>query len=156
MIRHENIMIEAEHIARYSHFGQVDKAGQPYILHVERVVDACTHSLSKTVAWLHDVVEDSDFWTLGRLYNYGFPEYIIYPLDCITRRKGEGYGEYIGRVAINGISTEVKLADLTDNLRRDRIAQPTQNDHLRWHIYETAKRYLESVKKSQKLIRIEF
>lgn len=50
----------AESIASLRHAGQTDKAGQPYIGHVSRVAaNVSGDHDAETVAWLHDVVEDT-------------------------------------------------------------------------------------------------
>ena len=55
-----SLVRKAEDIARMAHAEQVDKAGQPYIGHIERVAARVTSDEAKCVAWLHDVLEDSD------------------------------------------------------------------------------------------------
>jgi len=69
-----------------------------------------------TVALLHDVVEDSQTWTVEGLRAEGFPEVIVEAVDAISRRKGEQYFSYINRVLRNDVARSVKLADLNDNL----------------------------------------
>ena len=50
----------AEALARAAHAGQEDKAGQPYILHPQRVAARLSSPETQVVAWLHDTVEDTD------------------------------------------------------------------------------------------------
>ncbi|HUP50107.1 MAG TPA: GTP pyrophosphokinase, partial [Thermoanaerobaculia bacterium] len=50
-------------IAVQAHAGQVDKAGEPYILHPLRVMLKLTSDEERIVGVLHDVVEDTD-WTI--------------------------------------------------------------------------------------------
>jgi len=69
-----------------------------------------------TVALLHDVVEDSQTWTVEGLRAEGYPEVIVEAVDAISRRKGEQYFSYINRVMQNDVARSVKLADLNDNL----------------------------------------
>lgn len=45
-------------IATKAHNGQLDKGGQPYILHRLRVMQSCNSDLEKMCAVLHDVIED--------------------------------------------------------------------------------------------------
>ena len=40
-------------------------------------------------------------------------------LDAITRRPGEPYAAYIGRVKLHPLARRVKLADLRDNMSRN-------------------------------------
>lgn len=55
-------------IACDAHFGQCDKAGQPYILHPLAVADQFDDERLAAAALLHDVLEDSLEWTTARLY----------------------------------------------------------------------------------------
>lgn len=111
-------------IAFHSHEGQHDKAGDPYILHVMRVVLSMDTPMERVVAALHDVVEDSD-WTLKELETiHCFPSYVIEAVDALTRRypdrdpegRSEDYQQYILRLAKNPTAVRVKLADLDDHL----------------------------------------
>lgn len=107
---------EAIRIAAVAHAGQMDKAGQPYILHVLRV-GAAGHGLTEQiVGFLHDVLEDTDFPV--NALRAVFDNDIIEALSAITRSPGEGYRFYIERVAKNPIARAVKINDLKDNLGR--------------------------------------
>lgn len=66
-------------------------------------------------AVLHDVVEDTE-WTFEDLRKEGFDAALIEALDCLTRRKGEPYKEFIDRLAPNLIARAVKIADLEGNM----------------------------------------
>ncbi|TGQ48813.1 HD domain-containing protein, partial [Mesorhizobium sp. M1C.F.Ca.ET.210.01.1.1] len=63
---------QAAQIAEQAHRGQKDKTGRPYIEHLRRVADAVETLDQKTVAYLHDVVEKGEGWSLERLQNAGF------------------------------------------------------------------------------------
>lgn len=63
----------AREVARHAHAGQLDKAGEPYIRHCQRVAEAVEGDKAKTVAFLHDIVEKAPDWTLERLLVCGFP-----------------------------------------------------------------------------------
>lgn len=108
-------------IAASAHAGQVDKAGQPYILHPLRVMLSVSGNNERVVAVLHDVLEDCPDWTPQRLRNEGFGEHVIEALDRLTRRAGETYEDFIERCK-GPLSHNVKMADLNDNLRPDRLA----------------------------------
>lgn len=58
-------------IAVKAHAGQLDKAGEPYILHPLRVMLSCTSEDARIVGVLHDVVEDTE-WTFQQLKTQGF------------------------------------------------------------------------------------
>lgn len=103
------------------HQGQYDKCGQPYILHLFRVmndVDAGS-AVRQAAAILHDVVEDEKA-TLDEV-NALFGGAVAHTVDLLTRKKGETYYEFILRVASDDRAAEIKKADLRDNMRLDRI-----------------------------------
>jgi len=50
-------------IAVEAHMGQVDKGGNPYILHPLRVMLSLNSEEERIVGVLHDVVEDCEGWT---------------------------------------------------------------------------------------------
>jgi (p)ppGpp synthase/HD superfamily hydrolase len=131
-------------IAAKAHAGQVDKAGQPYVLHPLRMMLAVTTPEARMAAVLHDVVEDTAV-TLEKLRGEGFPVAVISAVEALTRRDGEEYEAFIRRVAPNPIAREVKLADLRDNSNLSRIAQPTERDRERIRKYRRAIAVLESM-----------
>lgn len=63
-------------LAASAHAGQVDKAGQPYILHPLRVMLRMETLAQKMTAVLHDIVEDTDV-TLEQLKMEGFPSEVV-------------------------------------------------------------------------------
>lgn len=107
-------------IASKAHAGQVDKAGQPYILHPLRLMLKFRNEEEMIVAVLHDVVEDSDI-SLNELKNSGFSEAITQAIDCLSKRNGESYDDFILRVANNALARKVKIEDIKDNLDLTRI-----------------------------------
>jgi hypothetical protein len=111
----------AEVIARAAHAGQVDKAGADYIRHVERVVAQVASDEAKAVAWLHDVLEDTE-WDRAMLAAAQVPERILDAVQLLTRTDVEPgerltYGDYIDRIWQSGnlLAVEVKVADLKDH-----------------------------------------
>lgn len=124
-------------IAYYAHIGQVDKAGAPYILHPIRVMTTLDSDIECICAVLHDVVEDSDI-TFDYLREEGFSEEVIQILDCVTKRPGESYDDFIGRIIKNETACKVKLADLCDNMNLSRIEDPTEKDEERLVKYRYA------------------
>jgi (p)ppGpp synthase/HD superfamily hydrolase len=103
-------------IATKAHQGQVDKAGEPFILHPMRVMKNMVSEDEKIVAALHDVVEHNPEWTLSRLTNEGFSKNVIRGVDAMTRRPGESYEHFVLRAGRDPIGRTVKLADLNDNI----------------------------------------
>jgi (p)ppGpp synthase/HD superfamily hydrolase len=49
----------AVELATRRHAGQLDKAGQPYLLHLLRVMQQVEGDIAKQAAVLHDVLEDT-------------------------------------------------------------------------------------------------
>ena len=107
----------AQEIATKAHDGQEDKVGRPYIEHVARVAGRATNARQETIAWLHDVVEDTST-TLEDLRKAGFDAGTVAGVDLLTRRPGERYQDYIRRIVEAGDpdARTVKLADLRDHL----------------------------------------
>ncbi len=93
---------------------------------------------AKIVAVLHDVVEDCDGWTFERLRSEGFGEEIIAALDCVTKREGESYEDFIGCSVSNDVAREVKIADLEDNMDIRRLDRLTERDLERLTKYHRA------------------
>lgn len=124
-------------IATKSHQGQIDKAGQPYILHPLRVMFSRKNETDRICAVLHDVIEDTDI-TLDYLRSEGFNEEILIALDALTRRESETYDKFIDRIINNNIASHVKLADLCDNMDILRIKNPTKKDYERIEKYRKA------------------
>ncbi|WP_306753081.1 phosphohydrolase [Paracoccus actinidiae] len=128
-------------IAAGAHRGQRDKAGEPFILHPLRVMNACSTRTEQIVAVLHDLVEDSEL-TLEDLRREGLSEDLVAAVDAMTRRKGETYVDFVDRTARNPIARTAKIADLRDNLDMTRLANPTQSDVQRSQKYVEALRAL--------------
>jgi len=121
----------AAKIATECHAGQTRFDGSPYINHPMRVAEMMGiqgHSeTTRIVAVLHDSVEDSDL-TFGALRRYGFDEEVIYPLELLTKPKGEQVdylGLYIPRIAVHPRSRAVKKGDLFDNLDLTGLENPS-------------------------------
>ncbi|MED3550139.1 GTP pyrophosphokinase [Cytobacillus praedii] len=124
-------------IAVEAHYGQKDKGNSPYILHPLRVMHNVKEYNEKIIAVLHDVIEDTNV-TLDDIRNEGYPEEILFALDCITKRKGEVYKDYLERVKQSELSRIMKLADLEDNCDLSRINFPVQKDFDRVQKYKAS------------------
>lgn len=122
-------------IASNAHQGQVDKAGAPYILHPLRIMMRGKDIEEQIVGVLHDTIEDTDIDS-DYLRNEGFSDKVLFALQCMTKQKGEDYSVYIHRVLMSPLATRVKLYDLEDNMRRDRIPNPTEKDLQRFEKYK--------------------
>jgi (p)ppGpp synthase/HD superfamily hydrolase len=117
----DQIFVRAVRIATNAHRGQTGKDGRPYIEHCERVAMRVEPAL-RPIAYLHDVVEKSDGWTLDRLRLDGFPDTVIDAVDALTRRDGEEEDAFVLRAAANPFALPVKRADLEDNLQQALVA----------------------------------
>jgi (p)ppGpp synthase/HD superfamily hydrolase len=126
-------------VAVEAHRGQSYPAlePEPFILHPLRVMLGVKSRAAQVVAVLHDVVEDSEV-TLRDLEERGFDAVILDAVDHVTRREGEDYGDYVGRVGLNPLAREVKLSDLADNLANNRALPPTADNLARIARYERA------------------
>jgi (p)ppGpp synthase/HD superfamily hydrolase len=134
------LLEKAIDIALKAHTGQIDKAGAPYILHPLRVMLQMESEVEKIIAVLHDVIEDGRDrgFTFDYLRKAGFPEEIIETLKVLTHDKSEPYELYIKKIALNPVARRVKMVDLRDNMRIDRISHPTEKDYARIEKYKRA------------------
>lgn len=137
------LLNKAMMIAIEAHKGMNDKGGNPYILHPDAVASRVKPIKQKIVAWLHDVVEDSEL-RFDDLRKEGFPEDIIEALMAVTRREGETYAEFCERASENEIAIDVKIADIRENLDFSRIPNPTEEDVKQFE--SRAKRYRTALK----------
>jgi (p)ppGpp synthase/HD superfamily hydrolase len=143
-------------IAVEAHTGQVDKGGNPYILHPLRVMLSLNSKEERIVGVLHDVVEDCEGWTWERLKDQGCSDEIIAALQSVSKtpeeeaeyralpedKKLDHYLEFIQRAKANKIGRNVKEADIRDNLDILRIGEITDRDVFRLNRYMNALKVL--------------
>ena len=127
----KDIVKAAKELAKKLHEGMTDKYGNPYFYHLERVanrvrdmeynmVDETSEiNLYIVAAYLHDVIEDTDYLIGDIIDEYG--ETVAEAVKLLTRDKEETYADYIvgikNSVFLEGkIARVVKLADLFDHL----------------------------------------
>jgi (p)ppGpp synthase/HD superfamily hydrolase len=130
---------------------------RPYFEHVKDVAAFFPDWETKTVAILHDTIEDSDI-TKQDLLREGIPEHIVVAVDAMTKPqktelekldeasnpalKRKNYIEYVRlTVRENPLARKVKIADNYVNMR-DLIASGTVNDEDRKQL----NKYAESIK----------
>ena len=130
-------------LAAFAHEGQVDKVGQPYITHPLAVSAKVTTDLEKTVALLHDVLEDT-FVTYDTLNNL-FGSEIADRVKILSRSDDEPYMDYVRRTALDPVTLRVKLADLEHNMDVSRLPEITESDRVRLERYRAAYDYLKSI-----------
>lgn len=106
---------QALQIAYKAHKGQTRRdSNVPFIVHPVRVSGYFIHDIEKTIAVLHDVLEDTKITSIDLALQ--FPPSIIRVLDSLSRRKNETYFEYIERLSTDEIARDIKIADIIDNL----------------------------------------
>lgn len=135
---------QAIKLATEAHTGQVDKGGQPYILHPLRVMLACQPGEEQIVAVLHDTMEDCGVsWaTLARRFGNAVADAV----EALSRSEEETYPAFIERCAQNPVARAVKLADIADNMDVSRLGrEPNAADRMRLERYENARLYLRAL-----------
>ena len=132
----EKTMIEkARWLAAEYHDGMVDKYGNPYMEHLERVADRVREmeydfvdetseiEMYVATAYLHDIIEDTKIIRADLVQ--AFPVDVVTAIFKLTRKKGMTYAEYIEVIlereswpfTLSGkIARVVKLADLLDHV----------------------------------------
>lgn len=143
-----DVIARAAEVATAAHVGQVDKSGAAYIGHPARVAAIVRELFPKSpdeavaVAWLHDVVEDTDIGCVD-LLEMGFSADVVDGVNAMTKRKGEPVEEYFSRVKENPFARMVKCADLKHNTDPARVAMLDQATAERLRVkYENAYRLL--------------
>lgn len=136
-----NNLEQAIVVAIKAHAGQVDKAGQPYILHPLRLMFKFGTEVEMIVAVMHDVIEDSDF-TQDDLKKMGFSETVVEAIDCLSKRSDENYDNFILRVSQNDLARKIKIEDIKDNLDITRLNKVTGKDLQRIEKYHQALKLL--------------
>ncbi len=138
-----HLIEKALSIAVEAHKGQVDKAGQPYILHPLRLMMHLDDEIEMIAALLHDVIEDSDF-TENNLKEAGIPEEAIEIVGYLTKKTGEDYDAFIKRISAHKKATRVKIKDIEDNMNLSRIDTVGEVDLERVAKYHKSLKYLKS------------
>lgn len=138
-----NMIDQALAIAVRVHAGQVDRGGRPYILHPLRLMHRCQSDEEMMVALLHDTVEDGDI-TLKDLREAGFSDEIMNAVDCLTKREGEGYEQFVERICPNDLARRVKILDIEDNMNISRLNNLQMKDFERLLKYHKALGLLRS------------
>ena len=119
-----SLVERARQVAIHAHRGQTRWNEDDYVTHPIRVAQRLSSRLhggsekedEQVVAYLHDVVEDTDV-SRGDLESFGFTESQLESLDSVTKRPGENYRDFVLRARTNPVGRAVKVADIKDNLR---------------------------------------
>lgn len=114
---HQELVQHAEQIATQAHEGQFRRDGVvPYIEHPKAVAGRVSGDAeTQAVAWLHDVIEDSDH-TADTLLKAGIPSHLVSDVVLLTKTREMVYEDYLDRIASSPIATKVKIADMLSNL----------------------------------------
>lgn len=107
----------ARDLAHRAHEGQVRRDGvTPYIRHPEAVVQRVAGDpAAETIAWLHDVLEDTDL-TEADLREAGLPEEVVEAVRLLTKSDTAAYDRYLARIKPHPLACKVKVADMLSNL----------------------------------------
>ena len=138
---YELLLKKAEEIATAAHKGQYDRCGVEYINHPRTVASYVDEPKLKIIAWLHDTIEDTDITEADLRPVFG--DEITDAVVTLTKADDEDYFDYIEKVRKNPLAIKVKLADLTHNMKPDRIKNPTDRDYRRLEKYKKAYAILE-------------
>lgn len=125
-------------IALSAHSGQTDKGGMPYILHPLAVASSFSDLKLKTIAILHDTIEDS-FITPEYLIEHDIPKDIVDVVVLLTKPKDMDYKDYLVRITENQEALAVKKADISHNTSPERAGGLNEQRRAK---YELAKKIL--------------
>ena len=133
-----DMLIQVEEIAKEAHKGQKRWSGAEYWTHPAAVAlsfpdDAYDY---KIVAWLHDVLEDTEY-TPTMLLDLGIPEHLVGAVMGMTKREGQNYYDFIIQVSKNKIATVVKIADINHNMSDLKEGSLKDKYRLAKHVLET-------------------
>ena len=136
---------KAMELARIKFAGRVDKAGADYFEgHLSSVAGLVSSDEEKIVAYLHDILEDTDYPEEKLRKEFGDKiADAVYLLTHQGRLDEEGYLEYIRNLKASGnmLAIAVKIADLTNNSDYTRLGASSPDelkdvDHRRWEKYQ--------------------
>lgn len=121
-------------LAEEYHQNQTRRDGvTPCITHIKRVERHCVCTITKCIAILHDIVEDTPM-TLADLKQFGIPPVVVVGVDSMTKRKNESWDDYIKRLSENDYAIEVKVSDMLDNMT-DKVSYNKQEKYKKTIIY---------------------
>lgn len=147
-----SIVSKCYEIMTRAHYGQVDKAGKAYMWHpltvahnvylyFEKQFTEDEYTIAICTAYLHDVLEDTDY-TQEKLLEEGVPFEIVSRVQILTRGEGESYMNFIRRCEDDKITRIVKMCDLSHNMDLTRLDKITDEDIQRIKKYHKAYKYL--------------
>lgn len=139
------LLVKAIKIAEKVHRGQTDKFGIPSIGHITRVMNYGKTYDEKIVGVLHDVIEDCPEISLEDLLKEGFPNHIVFAIECLTKNPpDQDYKEFIRQTKKSPLAVSVKMNDLRDSMDLTRFTKAmTEKDFKRMNKYVEAYLYLK-------------
>ncbi len=140
-----NLVIRAEELSKAQFSGRRDKAGVDYYSgHLCSVASLVDSEKEKTVAFLHDILEDTDYPEEKLRSEFG--DEIVDAVLLLTHREKldeDGYLDYIRKLKMSGndLAIAVKIADLTNNSDYTRLGVSgpdalQEKDRKRWEKYQ--------------------
>jgi len=115
MLRREELEHTAFVIASIAHKGQYRRDGiTPYMTHPIAVAGKFSNSILRSIAILHDVIEDTDVTSKG-LLERGISVTVVEAVEALSQQEGESYLNYILRVKEHPLATLVKIEDIKHN-----------------------------------------
>ena len=124
------------------HAGQTDKAGQPYIGHLDRVAKRLSDPRAQVVAYLHDSIEDTGIDAAFLTEKFG--DGTAYSVLKMTHSPRTPYMDYVRAIKDDPIARQVKISDLIDNSNLSRLPLVTIRDAERQRKYNDALQLLLS------------
>ena len=151
----ELLLEKAKALAKEQFAGITDKSGADYFSgHLSSVAALVKSDKEKTVAYLHDIIEDRDYPEEKLKEEFG--EEISSAVRLLTHGGGlseEGYLECIRKIAESGneLAIAVKIADLTNNSDCTRLGASSpgelgSEDRARYEKYQKALKILKDAK----------
>jgi (p)ppGpp synthase/HD superfamily hydrolase len=138
-LKGEKMYKRAYALAQKAHAGQTRKDKKtPYFEHVKEVASRVSGWDLKTVAILHDTIEDTKV-TAQSLLDEGFPEQIVAAVVALTKPKDckDYIGEVRRKVLPNKLARVVKISDNYANMR-DRVSEWPKSAKARKKLHEYA------------------
>lgn len=119
-------LTEAFRIAVEVHGAQRDKAGEPYMGHICRVMSAMDTDEERAVAILHDALEDcgkENQMHFAQMIWDAYPREVWDAVLLLTRSRvlDSTYLDYIRRLSTNPLAVKCKFADIQDNRNPQRL-----------------------------------
>ena len=110
---------KARRFCRKAHRGQKDNQSKPYYKHPFAVAASFTDgSMCQIIAYLHDVVEDTDYTFLDIQDRFGI--FVGEMVAVLSRPEWLDYQTYINAIKKQPTARLVKIADIRHNLAIDR------------------------------------